>query len=151
MISSLLQFINSEKSNIYPVGTDLYCSYGTTFGLLVLSKNLHPFLTKIYLISTSLNYFKLNEYVICLHRSILNTTTANFDEYIFSRRSDALALISIIHPRCIKVGLQWCTVFIADFVFFASYRLRQQPRHDSGRAKPHPWSRRATLVPLSKQ
>ena len=26
--------------------------------------------------------------------------------------------ISIIHPRCIKVGLQWCTVFITDFGFF---------------------------------
>ena len=25
---------------------------------------------------------------------------------------------SIIHPRCIKVGLQWYTVFIADFGFF---------------------------------
>ena len=59
--------------------------------------------------------------------------------------------ISIIHPRCIKVGLQWCTVFIADFGFFASYRLRQKRRHDSGRAKPPPWSRRVTLVPLPKQ
>ena len=25
---------------------------------------------------------------------------------------------SIIHPRCIKVGPQWCTVFIADFGVF---------------------------------
>ena len=60
--------------------------------------------------------------------------------------------ISITHPRYIKVGPQWCTVFIADFgFFFASYRLRQKPWHDSGRVKTPPWSRRGTLVPLPKQ
>ena len=36
-------------------------------------------------------------------------------------------------------------------VLSASYRLRQQPRHDSERAKPPPCSRCATLVPLPKQ
>ena len=59
--------------------------------------------------------------------------------------------ISIIHPRCIKVGLQWCTIFIADFGLYASYRLLQKPRHDYGRAKPPSWSRRAMLVPPTKK
>ena len=36
-------------------------------------------------------------------------------------------------------------------VIIASYRLRQKPQHDSGRAKPPPWSGRATLVLLPKQ
>ena len=35
--------------------------------------------------------------------------------------------------------------------YFASYRLQQKPRHDSGRAKPPPRTRRATLEPLPKQ
>ena len=49
-------------------------------------------------------------------------------------------------------GLQWCNCLHRRFrVIFAIYRLRQKPRHDSGRAKPPPWSRRATLVPLPKQ
>ena len=49
-------------------------------------------------------------------------------------------------------GLQWCNWLHHRFrVIFASYRLRQKPRHDSKRAKPPPWSRRATLVPLPKQ
>ena len=40
-------------------------------------------------------------------------------------------VISLIHPRCIKVGLQWCTVFIADFGLYAWYRLRKKPQHAS--------------------
>ena len=49
-------------------------------------------------------------------------------------------------------GLQWCNCLHHRFrVIFASYRLRQKPRHDSGRAKPPPRSWRATLVPLPKQ
>ena len=49
-------------------------------------------------------------------------------------------------------GLQGCNCLHCRFlVISASYRLRQQPRHDSERAKPPPWTRRATLVPLPKQ
>ena len=49
-------------------------------------------------------------------------------------------------------GFPWCNCLHCRFrVIFASYLLRQKPRHDSGRAKPPPWSRRATLVPLPKQ
>ena len=36
------------------------------------------------------------------------------------------------------------------FQDFASYRLRQQPRHDSGRSKPPSWSRRATHRAFAK-
>ena len=95
-----------------------------SFGLKLTLKKLRLFLP---LTSTFFSKsYETKVYFICPHSIVTKLTLNNHSKrthifvftYSYTEINPQKTHISIIHPRCINVGLQWCTVFIADFVFF---------------------------------